>query len=242
MSRLKIGLKDPKSALEYLLKGKDHIVKKKVCEITKRPYAEVNEYYEHIAKSDFISEKLKMMHLGQILRPEWIYVICRIVKPTVVVETGVASGVSSTYILKALADNNHGKLVSIDMPNYGKKLTLAHPEYSNIKANAIVRENETGWVVPENLRNRWTLKLGLGQELLVPTLEELGQIDLFFHDSEHTYNNMMFEFRNAWRFLRSGGLLLSHDITWNNSFADFAKEVKRNFIHIYFTSAGAIIK
>jgi hypothetical protein len=53
---------------------------------------------------------------------------------------------------------------------------------------------------------------------------------------------MMFEFRNAWRFLRTGGMLLSHDITWNDSFTDFAKEIKRKSIHIYFTSAGAIIK
>jgi predicted O-methyltransferase YrrM len=237
-----IGLKDPSNALTYILKGKDEVIKNKLCEITSRSYSDIDKFYKNIKNSNIISDEFNSKKIGQIGHPEWMYTICRIVKPTVVVETGVASGVSSAYILKALADNNHGNLISIDMPNYEKKLTLAHPEYSNIKANAIVRENETGWLVPENLRNRWTLKLGLVQELLVPTLEESGQIDLFFHDSEHTYNNMMFEFRNAWRFLRSDGLLLSHDITWNNSFADFAKEVKRNFIHIYFTSAGAIIK
>ena len=45
-----------------------------------------------------------------------LYALCRKLKPDVVVETGVASGVSSSYILCALHENEHGQLYSIDVP------------------------------------------------------------------------------------------------------------------------------
>src|SRR5688500_12760767 len=46
-----------------------------------------------------------------------LYVIVRAAKPKVVVETGVASGISSAHILLALAANESGTLHSIDFPN-----------------------------------------------------------------------------------------------------------------------------
>ena len=45
-----------------------------------------------------------------------LYAVCRIRNPGIVVETGVASGVSSSYILCALENNEHGELYSIDQP------------------------------------------------------------------------------------------------------------------------------
>ena len=45
-----------------------------------------------------------------------LYTLSRSIKPGIVVETGVASGISSAYILRALDKNNHGKLFSIDLP------------------------------------------------------------------------------------------------------------------------------
>jgi hypothetical protein len=41
----------------------------------------------------------------------------RSLKPRVIVETGVASGLSSAHILRALAANGTGTLHSIDLPN-----------------------------------------------------------------------------------------------------------------------------
>lgn len=54
----------------------------------------------------------------QIGVPHLLYAICRIMKPDIVVETGVAQGVSTAFILKALSANNAGGLFSIDLPNY----------------------------------------------------------------------------------------------------------------------------
>jgi len=51
-----------------------------------------------------------------------LYVIIRAVKPEIVIETGVASGKSSSLILLALEHNAKGKLFSVDLPNYHKKV------------------------------------------------------------------------------------------------------------------------
>ena len=45
---------------------------------------------------------------------KFLYYLCRIIKPTNVVETGVAYGLSSLFILAALNKNKHGNLFSID--------------------------------------------------------------------------------------------------------------------------------
>jgi predicted O-methyltransferase YrrM len=47
--------------------------------------------------------------------------------------------------------------------------------------------------------------------------------ELFFHDSLHTSRQMLFEYRVAWRRLRSGGLLVSDDVSWNRAFWAFTK-------------------
>jgi cephalosporin hydroxylase len=47
---------------------------------------------------------------------------------------------------------------------------------------------------------------------------------MFFHDSDHTYNHMMFEFKEAKRKLVAGGLIVADDISWNASLWDFADQ------------------
>jgi predicted O-methyltransferase YrrM len=47
---------------------------------------------------------------------------------------------------------------------------------------------------------------------------------LFYHDSDHTYDHMMFEFRHALRKLTPGGLIVADDISWNAAMWDFADD------------------
>jgi len=136
--------------------------------------------------------------LGMIL-----YTICRRKKPDIVVETGVASGVSSSHILCALEQNKHGQLYSIDLPSW--------------------QRNQSGWMIPSYLRNRWYLIQGKSSEKLEQVFKKAGQIDIFLHDSEHSYQNMLWEFQIAWTYLKSGGLLLSHNIDTNDAFSDFCQ-------------------
>ena len=82
-----------------------------------------------------------------------------------------------------------------------------------------------GWIVPNELRDPWDLRIGDVKQLLVPLLEEIGKIDFFVHDSMHTYEHMMWEYKRIWPYLRQGGLFLSHDVDANEAFLDFMKEV-----------------
>jgi hypothetical protein len=136
-----------------------------------------------------------------------LYLVVRLIQPDHIVETGVSAGVSSTYILSALEDNKKGELHSIDLP----------PE--NLPAGKTV-----GWIVPEHLRDYWSLHIGDSKELLKPLLQEIGEIDCFVHDSLHTYEHMMWEFRTAWKYICPNGLFLSHDVGANEAFFDFMKE------------------
>ena len=137
---------------------------------------------------------------------EVIYAIVRLLKPDCVVETGVAAGISSTFILEALHQNNKGELWSIDLPSAA--LVEDGLRYWRPAGE------EPGWMIPDSLRSRWHLVLGSSQHVLVPLLERLGKVDLFHHDSLHTFRNMEFEYQTAWRFIREGGCLLSHDVTY----------------------------
>lgn len=148
-----------------------------------------------------------------------IYVLCRIWQPNIIVETGVASGVSSAIILQALEDNGKGRLYSIDI---GKRWF----------------GQEIGWIVPDKLRHRWTLKIGPSQELLAPLLNELKEIDIFYHDSLHTYDNMMFEYKAAWNHIKNNGMLLSHDI--DKAFWEFGKQMKRKPLRILYGLGGML--
>jgi predicted O-methyltransferase YrrM len=141
-----------------------------------------------------------------------LYVLVRIFKPEVVVETGVANGVSSSFILKALDQNSRGRLYSIDL-HYREGVSVPIGK-------------ELGWIVPEELRNRWLLVLGESTKVLPKLLEKLGTVDMFFHDSRHTYKTMMKEYSIVWPFLKDGGLLLSHDVKSNDAFLDFVDSIK----------------
>jgi predicted O-methyltransferase YrrM len=132
-----------------------------------------------------------------------LYAVCRKHKPDIVVETGVASGVSSSHILCALERNKRGRLYSIDLPS---------------------RESRSGRMIPDYLRHRWHLTTGMSSDTLAPLLKKVREIDIFLHDSDHSYRNMMWEFETAWAYLRAGGLLLAHNIDYNDVFPDFCRE------------------
>jgi len=150
-----------------------------------------------------------------------IYCIVRIVRPEKFVETGVFHGHSSFSILLALHKNSKGKLYSIDLPSQD-----------------LPEGKSPGWIIPDFLRDRWELYLGKSSDILEGLLEELGLIDVFLHDSEHSYDNMLWEYRTAYPFIRGGGLMLSHDISQNPAFRDFSKEVNSEYYYMLNNLAG----
>ena len=209
-------------------------------ELEKYLQTQFDEYNSYINSKDFkISKFFKENPAGRLNRPSqghagfFLYILVRSLKPEFFLETGVSAGESSTYILQAMHDNNFGKLFSIDFPSaiVEKGLTTIMPEGKT-----------SGWAIPENLKDRWELSLGKSEELLPKILERQKKIDVFMHDSLHTYDHMMFEYTTSWDFIKKNGLLLSDDIVVMNGkghspFVDFA-ESKQKEIVVYNVLGG----
>ena len=137
-----------------------------------------------------------------------LYAVVRTIKPRVIIETGVASGISSAYILRALAANGTGTLHSIDLPNVQQ-------------GSGLPEGRTSGWIVSDSLWERWKLYIGDSRELLPDLLGTLGHVGIFLHDSDHSYENMLFEFEQAFPRLEDGGLLMSDDAHLHTAWDDF---------------------
>ena len=131
------------------------------------------------------------------------YLSCRLIRPSIVIETGVAYGVSSAFILRAMEENGSGTLHSVDLP-------------------PLRRDYERFWgvAVTETLKGRWKLHRGSSVRTLPRLLDETRTIDLFVHDSLHTQRNMRREFDMVWPRLRNGGALVADDVERNRAFGE----------------------
>ena len=129
-------------------------------------------------------------------------------RPLVVVETGVARGITSRFILEALTHNQSGHLWSIDLPPPRDRATHA----------------QIGSAVPESLRGRWTYVKGSSRRRLRPLLRRLDGVDLFIHDSRHTRRNLLFELQHAWGHLNPRGVVVADDADLNCGLHAFAGE------------------
>lgn len=129
-----------------------------------------------------------------------LYSLVRQCRPSLVVETGVANGHSSVLILQALRRNGMGRLVSVDVsPDAG---ALANEEE---------RQNWELVILPRRLRRR----------AFSTWMRELGPVDLFVHDSDHSYRWQALEYSIAWPRLGRGGILCSDDVDSSRAFFDF---------------------
>jgi predicted O-methyltransferase YrrM len=137
------------------------------------------------------------------------YALIKLLKPKIVVETGVGAGVSSWTILHAMGENGVGRLVSIDLPTPNTELLP-----------------EVGYLVPQELRDRWELHTGPSHILLPQVLDELVEIDMFQHDSRHSYSNQLREYQSAWPFIKTSGILLSDDVS-NDALYDASRTWER---------------
>jgi predicted O-methyltransferase YrrM len=151
----------------------------------------------------------------------FLYAIVRGYSPSLVVETGVLYGHSSAAILAALEDNGAGRLTSIDLPREEHQNIIIGRQHVQVGLSS--NELSIGCAVPVDLRSRWNLVLGNSLELLPKLLGETGDVSIFIHDSLHTYDHMMAEFRLGYDALERGGVLVSDDIGYNSAWSDFCK-------------------
>jgi len=131
------------------------------------------------------------------------YAVCRHLAPQNVLETGIANGHSSFFLLQAMKKNGQGALHSVDIAdNVGKLL------------NDEERENWTLHILGSPQRRSFS-----------KILDSISPLDLFVHDSDHTYGWQMFEYRVAHKALGKHGVLLSDDIDHSYAFVDFCSEI-----------------
>jgi hypothetical protein len=149
-------------------------------------------------------------HDGGTALARMLWMVARHTRPEQVVETGVARGVSSAYLLDALDRNGAGHLWSIDLPP-------VRPDW----------RVDVGSAVPDRLRPRWTYVRGASRRHLPPLIERIGDVQLFVHDGLHTVETMAFELDRVWPHLGAGAVVVADDVDANAAFVDFAQRVDR---------------
>lgn len=156
-------------------------------------------------------EKSKHRHDSDLALASALWSVMVHARPEQVVETGVARGISSATILTAMKSNGVGHLYSIDLPPLRNGWA-----------------DETGAAVARELGERWTYILGSSRRRLPELIHRLGTVDLFLHDSLHSYVNMRFEFDTVWPALRPGGFVIADDIESNVAFDELSAASPRD--------------
>jgi predicted O-methyltransferase YrrM len=153
----------------------------------------------------------------------FLYWLVRQAKPRTIIQTGVCNGLSAALMMLALVNNGpEGRLRAIDLPPVFDPADPAWTVAGTVYG-VIIPEGETsGWLIPDAYRDRFEVWNGDAKDLLPKLVDAVDSIDFFFHDSDHTYDHMRFEFHEVKRKLAKGGLLVSDDVSWNTSLWDFA--------------------
>lgn len=162
-----------------------------------------------------------------------------LMKPDIVVETGVAHGSSSAALLSALDKSGKGVLHSIDLPTVEVDGDIRgmfegfsfRPEDTSL----VPGYDQVGWLVPDFLKGRWHLQLGDSLSVLPDALERMGRVDIFLHDSLHWYPHMRAEFELVWPYLTDQGVLVCDDIFLlkHAAIADFSKSVGKKWTNFF---------
>jgi len=134
------------------------------------------------------------------------YVFTRVLQPEVVVETGVALGITSSCILSALERNGRGRLISIDLPPLG------------VEAEAV------GGIIPDELRTRWTLYRGSSTRLLPRALGGMPPVGVFVQDSLFTWRNSTEEYSQILPHLAARSAIIANCVQHSHAFARLLEE------------------
>ncbi len=160
----------------------------------------------------FADEKLRNIpyNLGGGGAYQLLYFITRYKKPEIIVETGVAAGYSSFAFLKAIKNNNLGKLYSSDFPYF---------RYPN-------PEKFIGIVVEEYLKDNWELFIegdenNLKEILIAIKKDRKKGIDLFHYDSDKSYSGRKRCFKIIDDYINKNSVILMDDIQDNGFFYDY---------------------
>jgi methyltransferase family protein len=193
---------------DRVLQELDHHLEGKVLEAAREaPFAEIESQVRQRIEVITPVAPFPLMHNADFALARVAYLVCRALRPSIVLETGVAYGVTSAFVLRALELNAHGSLHSVDL--------------------APLRERSdqfVGAAIPEGLKSRWHLHRGASRRVLPEILPDLEPVDVFIHDSLHTLQNMLAEFRLVTPRLAHPAVVLADDIHFNRAYESWTTE------------------
>lgn len=198
---------------EDVLAGIENVLQKDLRSyLAESALTEIEEKINHKLKKVIAEAPFPLVHNGDIKLARLCYAVSRATKPSVFIETGVAYGVTSAYLLQALKTNGRGTLYSIDRPPFARDAA-----------------RYIGALVPEDLKQNWHLHRGQSRKILPKLLSELKRVDIFLHDSRHTYSNMSMEFQTVAPYLTDKAVLISDDVNRNIAFQEWAENTNPAF-------------
>ncbi len=134
-----------------------------------------------------------------------LYCLVRSNKAKFIVETGVANGITTNAIMKALYESgNQGELHSFD----------------------VLPETRDAYSGPGN----WNFHLLPNKKIersIQGIVSKFSKLDMWIHDSNHGYRWQKFEYLLASNALLHGGLLISDDIDSTSAWAEIASKYFR---------------
>ncbi len=219
----------------------------KVKELLKKIHhsLDLKDYTLELEKDkNFLSDVNKMINKNDIFKKRnfesiyefsvyrnFIYSLIRNYKHSYILETGVLHGLTTSWILKAIEDNKKGKLFSIDLPRRDWKDFFPNKPFGpGAESEIEIQNQEPGWAIPINLRNFWNLYLGPSSKFLNEILEK-NNIDLFIHDSDHSYEITKFECESVEKKKENIDIVID-DYYTSNFYKDFSENFSRNFFKI----------
>lgn len=157
------------------------------------------------AEARAIEPRARLRELGMLYQ-DMLYGLARVIDATLIVETGVRTGVSTRFLLEAVAASKR---------QHFTRVYSCDPLYKNAR-EAGARLKETSFS-GDRLFPLWTFYPGKSTDALPKIAEAttgLGGWHLFLHDSDHGPECQTFELDFAWPLIAPGGLLVCDDWDW----------------------------
>ncbi len=202
------------------------------------PFETLEKYYQELLADDYFLNALNrqirkcrtyynkgLFSHSSVNSVDWfgnqrisLYVLIRYLKPLYCVETGVFYGGTTSFMLNALEKNKQGSLISIDLTANQLMKDADQRHMSVGDSELISKELQTGFLIPDYLKQRWRLIVGSSLKV-IETLDM--PFSFFSHDSEHSHGFMKKELTKAMDKMVAGGVMFVDDINWSNGFFDF---------------------
>jgi hypothetical protein len=124
-------------------------------------------------------------------------------KPSVVLETGVANGHSTFFLLNAIFKNGRGELHGVDI------------------------SHNVGSLIQDEEHSNWHLEIlkPLFRASFRNAVKKIPQIEFFLHDSDHRYFWQSFEYATVYPKMATNSIFASDDIDSSFAFLDFTRKL-----------------